>query len=189
MIAQRAAEKLKERFPDAVLSVSEFREQILVQVETSTVRDVCLFLRDDEELQFDMAIDVLGADRLVVESTSEKADYINDPFDRQVRSKKQEISMNERFEVIYVLYSNRHKEYVRLKVRVAESGQKVPSVAQVWKSANWAEREAYDMFGIEFEGHPDLRRVYMPEYFEHFPLRKDFPLMGIPGSLPLPDKQ
>lgn len=189
MIIQRAAEKLKERFTDAVLSVSEFREQVLVRIEPSSIRDVCLFLRDDDELEFDMAVDVLGTDRLVVEGTSENADYINDPFDRQIRSKKEEVSKDERFEVIYVLYSNKHKEYLRLKVRVAESGQKVPSVAHVWKSANWAEREAYDMFGIEFEGHPDLRRVYLPEYFEHFPLRKDFPLMGIPGSLPLPDKQ
>jgi NADH-quinone oxidoreductase subunit C len=189
MIAKRAAEKLSERFPDAVTLVSEFREQVLVQIETSSIRDVCLFLRDDEELHFDMAIDVLGTDRLIVESTSEMTSYVNDPFDRKIRSKKEEVSREERFEVIYVLYSNKHKDYIRLKVRVAEAGQKVPSVTSVWKSTNWAEREAYDMFGIVFEGHPDLRRVYMPEYFEHFPLRKDFPLMGIPGSLPLPDKQ
>jgi NADH:ubiquinone oxidoreductase subunit C len=65
MIAQRAAEKLKERFPDAVQEVSEFRDQILILIDRSVIRDVCEFLRDDEELKFDMAIDVVGADRLV----------------------------------------------------------------------------------------------------------------------------
>ena len=189
MIAKRAAEKLKERFPEAVKDVSEFRDQILVHVETQSVRDVCLFLRDDDELKFDMAIDILGTDRFVHPNNTEMTGYVNDPYDRQLRSKTEQVDSGERFEVIYVLYSNMNKEYLRLKVRVAESGQQVPSVVPVWKSADWAEREAFDMFGIEFEGHPDLRRIYMPEYFEHYPLRKDFPLMGIPGSLPLPDKQ
>ena len=189
MIAKRAVEKLREQFPNAVQDVSEFREQILVRIETSEIREVCQFLCDDEELKFDMAIDVLGADRLVPENTPTMKGYVNDPFDRELRSQKERVSPDERFEVIYVLYSNMNNEYIRLKVRVAEEGQKVPSVVPVWKSADWAEREAYDMFGIEFEGHPDLRRIYMPEYFEHYPLRKDFPLMGIPGSLPLPDKQ
>ena len=62
----------------------------------------------------------------------------------------------------------------------------VPSLVPVWTGCNWNEREAYDMFGIIFDGHPDLRRMYMPEDFEYYPLRKDFPLMGVPGSIPLP---
>jgi NADH-quinone oxidoreductase subunit C len=189
MIAQRAAEKLKERFPDAVQEVSEFRDQVIILIDRSVIRDVCEFLRDDEELKFDMAIDVVGADRLVPGDKPRMIGYVNDPYDRQLRSKTEQVHPDERFEVIYVLYSNMNKEYIRLKVRVAESGQTVPSVVSVWKSTDWAEREVYDMFGIEFEGHPDLRRIYMPDYFEHYPLRKDFPLMGIPGSLPLPDKQ
>lgn len=189
MIAKRVAEKLRERFPEAVKDVSEFREQLVIHVDTNSIRDVCIFLRDDEELKFDMAIDVLGADRLVSGDGPSMTGYVNDPFDRRIRSKEEQAPAGERFEVIYVLYSNMNKEYIRLKVRVAESGQKVPSVVTVWKSTNWAEREVYDMFGIEFDGHPDLRRIYMPEYFEHYPLRKDFPLLGIPGSLPLPDKQ
>jgi len=189
MIQQRVTKKLKEQFPDAIKDVTEFREQLLIYVETSAIRDICTYLRDDEELLFDLAVDVVGADRFIPENSVETSGYVNDPFDRQLRSKKEHISPDERFEVIYVLYSRKHKEYIRLKVRVAESGQKVPSVSRIWRSADWAEREVYDMFGVEFEGHPDLRRIYMPEYFEHFPLRKDFPLMGIPGSLPLPDKQ
>jgi NADH-quinone oxidoreductase subunit C len=73
-----------------------------------------------------------------------------------------------------------------LKVLLSESNLHVPSVTTVWPGANWPERETFDMFGIIFDGHPDLRRIYMPEEFEYYPLRKDFPLMGIPGSLTLP---
>ncbi|MBI1806028.1 MAG: NADH-quinone oxidoreductase subunit C, partial [Ignavibacteria bacterium] len=73
-------------------------------------------------------------------------------------------------------------------VKVNESDLHVPSVSHVWSTANWHERETYDVYGIIFDGHPDLRRMYMPEEFEYYPLRKDFPLMGIPGSLPLPRK-
>ena len=70
-----------------------------------------------------------------------------------------------------------------------ESECNIDSVTSVWKTANWHERETYDMYGIIFNNHPDLRRMYMPEEFEYYPLRKDFPLMGIPGSLPLPKKE
>jgi NADH-quinone oxidoreductase subunit C len=189
MITERAIEKLRERFGDSIREVSEFRGQTLALVECKRIRDICAFLRNDDELLFDMAVDVVGADRLIHGENESMSGYVNDPFDRQLRSNIKQVPPGERFEVIYVLYSNRHKEYIRLKVRVAESGEKVPSVVSVWKSVNWAEREVYDMFGIEFEEHPDLRRIYMPEDFVHYPLRKDFPLMGIPGSLPLPDKQ
>ncbi|HVN49532.1 MAG TPA: NADH-quinone oxidoreductase subunit C, partial [Bacteroidota bacterium] len=77
---------------------------------------------------------------------------------------------------------------IRLNVWTEEENPHVPTVTGVWKTANWHERETYDMFGIIFDGHPDLRRLYMPEEFEYHPLRKDFPLMGIPGSLELPTK-
>jgi NADH-quinone oxidoreductase subunit C len=80
------------------------------------------------------------------------------------------------------------KHRIRLKTFTEEENPKVPTVTGVWGTANWHERETYDMFGIIFEGHPDLRRMYMPDEFEYHPLRKDFPLMGIPGSLDLPKK-
>jgi NADH-quinone oxidoreductase subunit C len=98
-----------------------------------------------------------------------------------------------RFEVVYFLYSIEHKSRVRLKVPVTDKDLKVPSLTGIHTGANWFERETYDMYGVVFEGHPNLRRFYMPEDYKDpetgekiFPLRKDFPLMGIDDSLPLP---
>lgn len=98
-----------------------------------------------------------------------------------------------RFEVVYNLYSNKFKSRLFIKVPVSEYQPEVQSLTSIWESANWYERETYDMYGIKFQNHPNLRRFYMPEDFVAtdtgeplFPLRKDFPLMGIPDSLPLP---
>ena len=87
----------------------------------------------------------------------------------------------ERFDVVYALYSIRHRQRVRLKVKVAEN-QPVPSVTSIWPGANWLEREVYDMFGVNITGHPDRRRILMPEDWQGFPQRKDYPLEG-PGEL------
>jgi len=119
-------------------------------------------LRDDERFSFDSLRDICGADYARPE---------------------------ERFEVVYNLYSISHNARIRLKVRVDEADPRVPTVTGVWPAANWYERETFDMFGILFDDHPDMRRIYMPPEFEHYPLRKDFPLMGIPESLPLPRKK
>jgi NADH-quinone oxidoreductase subunit C len=86
-----------------------------------------------------------------------------------------------RFDVVYCLYSIRHKQRVRMKVKVGEN-QPIPSVTGVWPGANWLEREIYDMFGVNFTGHPDRRRILMPEDWQGFPQRKDYPLEG-PGEL------
>jgi len=87
----------------------------------------------------------------------------------------------ERFDVVYTLYSTRLKHRVRVKVRVGETGS-VPSVAAVWPAANWLEREVFDLFGIRFAGHPDLRRILMPDEWQGHPQRKDYPLEG-PGEM------
>ena len=155
-------EKLQHHFKDDILSINEFRGELTVVVKKKHIVRICEFLRDDEELQFDSLRDVCGAD------------YYR-PQDR--------------FEVIYNIFSLKNKYRLRLKVLVDESDLSVPTVTGVWPTANWEVRETYDMFGIKFEGHPDLRRIYMPEEFEYHPLRKDFPLMGISGSLPLPPKK
>ncbi len=91
----------------------------------------------------------------------------------------------ERFDVVYSLYSTRHRHRVRIKVRAAD-GQAVPSVTEVWPGANWLEREVFDMFGISFAGHPDLRRILMPDDWQGHPQRKDYPLEG-PGELLIED--
>jgi len=93
-----------------------------------------------------------------------------------------------RFEIIYNLYSLEFTDRAFVKVLLDTKNPETPSLVNIWKGVNWYEREAYDMVGINFTGHPDLRRIYLPEEFEYFPLRKDFPLMGIPGSIPLPKK-
>ncbi|MFI5251918.1 MAG: NADH-quinone oxidoreductase subunit C [Bacteroidota bacterium] len=159
---EKIIEKLQEQFNDAIVSTSEFRGELTVVVSKKQLVNICKFLRDDDTLQFDSLRDVCGADYYRPE---------------------------DRFEVIYNIYSLKNKFRIRLKVRVDEKDPVVPTVTGIWPTANWEEREAYDMYGIKFEGHPDLRRIYMPEDFEYYPLRKDFPLMGIPGSLPLPPKK
>jgi NADH-quinone oxidoreductase subunit C len=152
-------ERLQAKFPSSIRATEEFRDELTVTIRTADLVPVAHFLKDDPALAFAMLIDIVGVDRF--------------------REK-------ERFEVNYMLYSLAHKGYLRLKVLVEESEATVPTLTGVWPSANWHERETFDMFGIKFAGHPDLRRFYMPEEFEYYPLRKDFPLTGIPDSLPLP---
>jgi NADH-quinone oxidoreductase subunit C len=154
-------EKVKAQFPSSLLEVKEFRDETTLHIKKEDIVIVCTFLRDDQDSKFDYLSDLCGADAY----TPEK-----------------------RFEVVYNLYSLQNKERLRLKVFTDESDLHVPSVTSVWPGAGWPEREAFDMFGIIFDGNRDLRRMYMPEEFEYFPLRKDFPLMGIPDSIPLPRK-
>ena len=152
-------EKLKAKFGEQNLQVSEFRNELTIVVPKDRIVEICRFLKEDSELKFDFLMDLCGIDMNTAEN---------------------------RFGVIYNLFSLTNKFRLRLKTFTEEEDPKVPTVTGVWGTANWHERETFDMFGIVFVGHPDLRRVYMPEEFEHHPLRKDFPLMGIPGSLPLP---
>lgn len=166
---EKLLEKLRSKFNDSILSVEEFASptavwranDLIVTVKKSDIVSIGQFLRDDAELKFDSLRDVVGIDQYRPE---------------------------DRFEVVYNLYSLPNNFRFFLKVRVDEADVKVPTISGIWSAANWAEREVYDMFGIVFEGHPDLRRIYMPEEFEYYPLRKEFPLMGIPGSIELPPK-
>ena len=153
--------RLKEKFPKYNFETSEFRNELTVKLDKKNIVKVCKFLKENEELEFKLCEDVTAIDWA---------------------------KRTDRFTVVYHIFSLKHNYRLRLKADVDESDCSVDSVTSVWKSANWAEREAYDMYGIKFKGHPDLRRMYMPEEFEYHPLRKDFPLMGIPGSLPLPKK-
>lgn len=125
------------------------------------VLNVCNILKNDESLKFDSCVDAVSVDRFV---------------------------KKDRFEMIYNLLSLENNERIFIKIRLDSKKPEMESLIPVWKSADWYEREAYDMMGINFLNHPDLRRMYMPDEFEYHPLRKDFPLMGIPDSIPLPNK-
>jgi len=146
------AEKIKELFPEEVLAVSEFRGQVSVTLRKNRIRDIARYLHDDPDLYFDYLIDVCGVDYL---------------------GKKEK-----RFEVVYHLYSIKHRRMIRLKAEVGEEDLTIDSVTSVWIGANWHERETFDLYGINFSGHPDLRRILMPEDWEGHPLRKDYPLKG-----------
>ncbi len=147
-------ERLKSQFPDAVLSVHEDtqRGELSAQVLAARMGEIARFLHDDPALAFDHITDVCSVD------------YPDAP---------------ERFEVVYQLLSLPHRQRLRVKTRVPEDRPSLPTVTGTWRGAEFMEREVYDLMGIRFEGHPDLRRILMPEDFdEGYPLRKDFPAEG-----------
>lgn len=145
---------LQSRFAGAVEQVSHFVGDWWVIVPAERLLEVMRSLREAPEAAFDFCSDVTASDW-------------------PPRPK--------RFDVIYCLYSTRHRHRVRVKVRAGENDP-VPSVTTIWPSANWLEREVYDLFGVNFTGHPDRRRILMPEDWQGFPQRKDYPLEG-PGEL------
>lgn len=151
---------LTERFGDDVTGAALYANEHTVLVSRERIVEVCTFLRD--ELGFNYLVDIGGVDRFTEE---------------------------DRFEVFYNLVSIDGGKRVRIKVRVDEEDPVVPSVTSVYRAADWNERECWDMLGIRFEGHQDMRRIYMPEDFEYHPIRKEFPLLGVPGSLPLPPQE
>jgi NADH-quinone oxidoreductase subunit C len=137
--------------PDAVTGVKFDRDEMTIYVERSAIREACALLRDDANCPFNLLSDVTAVDW-----------YPAEP----------------RFEVIYHLFSIRNKERVRLKVRLNSDMTAVDSVTSVWPAANYFEREVFDLFGVRFNGHPYLRRIMMPENWEGYPLRKDYPVEG-----------
>ena len=156
---QFALDKLKEEFGKAILETSDYLGNETAVVTTDRIVEVIRFLRDDPELQFNFMMDLAGADY------PERA---------------------KRFEVIYHLYSLKTKKRIRVKVRCGAENPAVPSIHELYKAVNWFEREAFDMFGIRFEGHPNLKRILMFEEFEGYPLRKDYPVNKRP-KIPSPD--
>ncbi len=160
-IKELIPQKLKENFPQTDFEVTEYRGELNIKFDKKIINPVCKFLRDDSELQFLLCEDITAIDWAVRKN---------------------------RFTVVYHIFSLKHNFRLVLKCDVDESDYSIDTVSSVWKTSNWQERETYDMYGIKFNNHPDMRRIYMPEEFEYYPLRKEFPLLGIPGSLPLPKK-
>ncbi|MBI3457835.1 MAG: NADH-quinone oxidoreductase subunit C [Candidatus Rokubacteria bacterium] len=154
--------RLTERFGPLILETHDYRGDHTAAVDRSAILDVLRFCRDDPAFRFDMLMDLTAMDYLRYPGRESGA----------------------RFEVVYHLYSIPENHRLRIKVPVEEDDPVVPTVASLWAIANWYEREVWDMFGIRFEGHPDLRRLLMYEEFVGHPLRKDYainkrqPLIG-----------
>lgn len=145
-----AVKRLKEKFPNSILEVTTFRGEVTVTVSKGEVFEICKFLHSDPDLQYHLLTDLCGLDF-----------FPETP----------------RFGVVYLLYSVKKNLRLRVKTKVGER-ESVSSVESIWKVANWYEREAYDLFGINFENHPDLRRIMLWDGYEGHPLRKDFPVEG-----------
>jgi NADH-quinone oxidoreductase subunit C len=133
----------------------EFRGETTFVILAADLREAATFCRD--ELQFDYLLDICSVDNFGEEP---------------------------RFEIVYELYSMTLATHLRLKLSVSEDEGEVPTISDIWPTANWHEREIYDMMGIRFGGHPDLRRILMWEGYPYFPLRKEFPLEGLPSNMP-----
>jgi NADH-quinone oxidoreductase subunit C len=154
--ALEPAQKIKARFGDLISEPAEFRGEITLKVsDADRIAEICEFAK--KELSFNYLVDISSVDN-----------YGEDP----------------RWTVVYHLRGLTHGSELRLKTEVSEEKSELPTITTVWKTANWHEREIYDMMGIRFRGHSDLRRILMWEGYPYFPLRKDFPLAGKPSELP-----
>src|SRR5437016_767622 len=150
------AQQLSAKFGELISEPFEFRGEITVKLsDAERIGEVCAFAK--ATLGFDYLVDISSIDN-----------YGEDP----------------RFTIIYHLYGYGRHCYLRLKTDVSEEKAALPTVTNVWRTADWHEREIYDMMGVRFQGHPDLRRILMWEGYPYFPLRKDFPLAGRPSDVP-----
>ncbi len=145
------ATKLRSAFPDAVTSVDEYRGDVSVTVKPEALLAVCAFLRDDPGYCFRFLVDVTAVD-------------YNDKTPR--------------FVMVYHLLSHERNQRLRIKVPLAGDTPEIESVTAIWPTADWHEREVYDLFGIGILHHPDLRRILLPDHWDCSPLRKDYPLEG-----------
>ncbi|HWP58793.1 MAG TPA: NADH-quinone oxidoreductase subunit C [Candidatus Acidoferrales bacterium] len=146
MEAKEIYDKLDRRFPG---KVSDFRGDVLepyFSVEPAAIVEVCGYLRDEPDLKFEVLSDLTALD----------------------------LPKEDRIQVVYHLYSYTHRHQAVLKVNLPRAASRVSTVESVWKAANWFEREVFDLFGVVFEGHSDLRRILLPEDWVGFPLRKDY---------------
>jgi NADH-quinone oxidoreductase subunit C len=155
MTGQELLASLGKLFGEKIQNKTAFRGETTYTILPVDLREIAKFCRDD--LSFDYLIDITSIDNFGEEP---------------------------RFEIVYELYSMTLTVYLRLKLRVSEEIGAVDTVSDIWPTANWHEREIYDMMGIKFNGHPDLRRILMWDGYPFFPLRKEFPLEGLPSEMP-----
>ena len=155
MTREEALALLNKSFSEKIQSKTEFRGETTYTIVGGDLREIAKFCCD--KLSFDYLLDVTSIDN-----------HGEEP----------------RFEIVYHLYSMPHTVHLRFKLKVSEEIGAVDTVSDIWPTANWHEREAYDMMGIRFNGHADLRRILMWDGYPYFPLRKDFPLEGLPSEMP-----
>ena len=156
MTAKQLAKKIQRQFKSIISDATEFRGEFTIEVlDANQILEVCRYAK--EQLDFDYLVDLCSID--------------ND-------------DEAPRWTVVYHIYSYNYFRHLRLKVNVGEEESKLPSVASIWRTANWHEREVFDMMGIDFIGHPDMRRILMWEGYPYHPLRKDFPLAGKSSEMP-----
>ncbi len=146
---------LRKHFESKLREQIEFRGETTFVIDAGDIREVAQFCRD--ELSFDYLLDITSVDN-----------FGDEP----------------RFEIVYELYSMSAATHLRLKLRVSEDDPTVDTVSDIWPTANWHEREIWDMMGLRFRDHPDLRRILMWDGYPYFPLRKEFPLEGKPSDMP-----
>jgi len=155
MTEQELHASLSKSFEGKIEPKTEFRGETTYAIAPADLREIAKFCR--EELSFDYLIDITSIDNFGEEP---------------------------RFEIVYELYSMTLGVHLRLKLRLSEDVGSVDTISDIWPTANWHEREIYDMMGIKFNSHPDLRRILMWDGYPFFPLRKEFPLEGLPSELP-----
>jgi len=175
-------ERLRERFSEKLLDAHLHWGQITLELMPENLLEICLALREEKEFAFDQLSDVCGVDYLDYGKVDwETRDTTSTGFSRGVTEEefgKRAISFPARFASVYHLLSLQHNRRLRLRCFIPSDPPKLSSVVDIWASANWFEREAFDLFGILFEGHPDLRRILTDYGFIGHPFRKDFPLVG-----------
>jgi NADH-quinone oxidoreductase subunit C len=155
MTAKELFDSFEKSFGEKLQHRTDFRGETSFTIDIGNLRDIAKFCRD--QLSFDYLLDITSIDNFGEEP---------------------------RFEIVYHLYSMPHAVHLRLKLKLSEEVGALDTVSDIWPTANWHEREIYDMMGIKFKGHPDLRRILMWDGYPFFPLRKDFPLAGLPSEMP-----
>ena len=164
-MSEKVLAALKIKFADAVLDSHSFRGDDTAVVKRESIVDVCTFLKESPDAAFDMPIDVT-----CVDYSTYSAPAVN----------------TARFMVVYHLRSTSRNHRIRLKVPLRDDDPAVDSVTGVWKGVVWLEREVYDMFGVKFNGHPDLRRLLLYPEFQGHPLRKEYPVRGYQPPMDMP---
>jgi NADH-quinone oxidoreductase subunit C len=163
-MSQKVLDALTKRFGDAIESTMSHGGDEVAYVTGAKLVEIATWLRDDPAMAFDAPVFVTCIDLIDLHRP-----------DANGRIVQVDVGTVPRFEVCYQLRSQTHKHRIRLKIRVPDSDPRVPSLADLWPAFDWQERETFDMYGIRFENHPDLRRIYLYEEFVGYPLRRDYP--------------